>query len=245
MKNYFSVQNKIVVVTGAGSGNGLSISMGLIEAGAIVIRVDKNFPDGLNEKSCDILCDLSSRQEIDCLTEKIKSMFSRIDGLVNNAGVSLSAENPYSEYENYQSTMDVNLHAAFYLTSGMLSLMLENGGSVVNITSLGAHLGFPGNPSYQIAKAGLAQFTRALSRDWAHKGIRANNICPGYIKTNMTRKSFENSDLNSERVKRMLIKRWGEPDDLVAPTIFLLSEGSGYITGIDLVVDGGWMANGL
>lgn len=245
MKNYFSVENKIVVVTGGGSGNGLAISRGLIDAGAKVVRVDQSFANKLDQSCTDIICDLSSRQQIMHLAENIKMSFPNIDGLVNNAGVSLFSKNPYDDFDVYQKTISINLHAAFYLTSHLIDLMLRKGGAIVNITSLGAHLGFPDNPAYQIAKAGLSQFTKAISKDWAHQGIRANNICPGYIKTNMTKGSYENPERNAERVSRMLIKRWGEPNDLVAPVIFLLSEGSSYITGIDLHVDGGWMINGL
>ncbi len=118
-------------------------------------------------------------------------------------------------------------------------------GSIVNITSLGAKLGFPNNPSYQMTKSALQQLTKAIAYDWSPKGIRINNICPGYIKTKMTEKSFNDEVLNKDRLDRMLIKRWGEPEDLVGPTVFLLSNASSYITGSDVVVDGGWLSGGL
>ena len=117
-------------------------------------------------------------------------------------------------------------------------------GSIINITSLGAELAFPNNPAYQISKAGLRQLTKAIARDWGEFGIRANNIYPGYIKTEMTSKSFADAELNQQRKNKTLMKRWGESTDLIGPVVFLTSEASSYITGTDIYVDGGWTANG-
>ena len=124
-------------------------------------------------------------------------------------------------------------------------IMAKNkSGSIINITSLGAELGFPNNPSYQMSKAGLRQLTKALARDWGEFGIRANNIYPGYIKTAMTTKSFNDRKLNNQRSDNTLLKRWGEPEDLIGPALFLVSDASSYMTGTDIYVDGGWTANG-
>jgi NAD(P)-dependent dehydrogenase (short-subunit alcohol dehydrogenase family) len=121
----------------------------------------------------------------------------------------------------------------------------QKSGSIVNITSLGAKLGFPDNPAYQISKAALQQLTKSISYDWGAKGIRANNICPGYIKTKMTEGGFNDVDMNKTRLNRMLIKRWGNPSDLIGPVVFLLSDASSYMTGGDLAVDGGWLSGGI
>jgi NAD(P)-dependent dehydrogenase (short-subunit alcohol dehydrogenase family) len=119
----------------------------------------------------------------------------------------------------------------------------ERTGAIVNITSLGAELGFAGNPSYQISKAGLRQMTKALAKDWGAFGIRVNNLCPGYIQTSMTQKSFDDPILHAARKNKTVLGRWGKSEDLVGPAIFLLSEASSYITGTDLYVDGGWTSN--
>jgi NAD(P)-dependent dehydrogenase (short-subunit alcohol dehydrogenase family) len=108
---------------------------------------------------------------------------------------------------------------------------------------LGAELGFAGNPSYQISKAGLRQMTKALAKDWGAFGIRVNNLCPGYIQTSMTQKSFDDPILHAARKNKTVLGRWGKSEDLVGPAIFLLSEASSYITGTDLYVDGGWTSN--
>mgnify|MGYP001274054315 FL=1 len=122
---------------------------------------------------------------------------------------------------------------------------MKKGGSIINVTSLGSVLGFPDNPSYVSSKGGLKMLTKSLAVDLGKKGIRVNNLLPGYMKTAMTKKSFMNKDLKEERDKRIIINRWGNSTDLIGPCIFLASDSSSYITGSDILVDGGWIAKGL
>jgi NAD(P)-dependent dehydrogenase (short-subunit alcohol dehydrogenase family) len=240
--SYFSVSNRVVVITGSNRGNGFAIANGLSNAGAKVVRIDINFDNKLNTE--DIEFDLTNQTKIKSLIENISKKYGRIDALVNNAGVSIASANPYADESTYEKTLSVNLHAAFAMCSAVCPIMANHkSGSIVNITSLGAELAFPNNPSYQISKAGLRQLTKALARDWGESGIRANNICPGYINTAMTATSFADKELHLKRKNNTLMKRWGESKDLVGPTIFLISEASSYITGTDIYVDGGWTAN--
>lgn len=176
---------------------------------------------------------------------KIVSDYGRIDALVNNAGISISSDYPYSDLETYNKTISVNLTSAFLLCGAVCPIMASQlKGAIVNITSIGAQLGFPDNPAYQVSKAGLRQLTKAVARDWGSSGVRANNICPGYIATRMTEKSYKDQTLHSQRLSQTLLKRWGQPIDLVGATIFLISDASEYMTGSDLYIDGGWTANG-
>jgi NAD(P)-dependent dehydrogenase (short-subunit alcohol dehydrogenase family) len=242
-EDLFSIKSKQIVVTGSNRGNGLAIATGLIQHGAKVLRIDRHFDSDIG--AIDIVFDLSNIDLLPELYSQIYKAFNRVDGLVNNAGISLASSKPYEDLGVFKQTLGVNLDATFRLTSMLLENMSINGGSVINITSLGAELGFPNNPSYQISKAGLRQMTKAIAKDWGHKNIRANNICPGYIRTKMTEKSFNDPEMNRQRLDRMLLNRWGESSDLVGPVIFLISDASSYITGSDIYVDGGWMANGL
>ena len=142
--------------------------------------------------------------------------------------------------------LSVNLLTAYNLSSKVCKIMSKRKkGSVINITSLSAERGFKGNPSYQVSKAGLKQLTKALACDWGQKNIRINNVCPGYIKTPMTMKSFKSPKLKKIRDARMILKRWGKPNDLVGPCIFLASDASSYMTGSDIFVDGGWLVKGM
>ena len=118
-------------------------------------------------------------------------------------------------------------------------------GSIINITSINAEFGFPNNPAYVASKGGLKLLGKSLARDWGKYGIRINNLGPGYIITKMTEKSFKNKKTRLDRQKNTMLNRWGEPEDLVGPCIFLASDASSYVTGQDIYVDGGWTANGI
>jgi len=247
MDDIFDVKNKVVVVTGSGRGNGKAIAEGFSERGSLVCSIDMNFEE-IPEK-CEnyytIEFDLRSLTKIPELVKNIYSKYGSIDVLVNNAGVSLSGENPYAE-EILENTLNINLKAAYMISYHVgLFMSRKKAGSIINITSLGSELGFPDNPSYQVSKAALKQLTKALAVDFGKYGIRVNNLCPGYILTSMTKKSYDNKTLREERSKRMILDRWGTPKDLVGACIFLSSNASSYVTGTDIYVDGGWTAKGL
>ena len=245
LKKIFSIDEKVVIVTGSNRGNGLAIASGLKELGANVIRIDLSFDISNEIGTHDIKFDLRETKQIKDIVKGVHKKFGKIDGLVNNAGVSLSSKNPYNDLNSYFRTLELNLNASFNMCAAVSPFMIaKNKGSIVNITSLGAERGFPNNPSYQISKAGLRQATKAMAKDWGSYNVRVNNICPGYIKTKMTEESFKDPQKYEERLKNMILKRWGTPQDLVGPVAFLLSESSSYITGSDLYVDGGWICNG-
>ena len=248
----FDIRNKTIIVTGGNSGIGLVISKSLIEYGAAVIRLDKKFNSKTfkvlkkNKSNLDIEIDLSDTKKIPKLLKNIKQNFNKIDGLINCHGITKEIDVNTDLSENFDETINNNLKSTFVLSSLVCKQMSKkNGGSVVNITSLGAHLGFPNNPSYQMSKAGVRQLTKSLAIDWGKKLVRVNNICPGYIKSTMTMKSYKNSRTYKKRLDRMMLNRWGTPEDIVGATIFLISDASSYITGSDIYVDGGWVAKGL
>ena len=136
--------------------------------------------------------------------------------------------------------------APFQLSKRFAKMMKEQGsGSIINITSIGAELGFPNNPAYVAAKGALKQLTKSLAVDLGQFGIRVNSIGPGYFKTDMTQSSWNDPQLQKDRTRHTILGRWGEPDDLTGAVIFLASDASSYITGQDLYVDGGWLAKGL
>lgn len=250
-KNIFSVEGLSVLVTGAARGNGLAMAEAFYNAGAKVCFLDQLEDvisvvrpldsDRAYALPMSLLSEADCRKAVDLVVEK----FSTIDVLLNNLGVTLESSIPYSA-EILEKTLTINLKLAFFLSAAAVEKMKVNkNGSIINITSLGAELGFPGNPSYQISKAALRQLSRALAYDYGSFNIRVNNICPGYLKTKMTEKSYADPDKRKARSDHMMLPRWGEPQDLVGPALFLASEASSYITGTDIYVDGGWMAKGL
>jgi len=247
----FSVENKVVIVTGAARGNGRAIAEGFLEKEAIVYFFDimQNVKSVVaserNSKAHAIVGDLRNKDDIISLVNFVMEKSGRIDVLINNAGISCQSDDCYNE-ERWDLTLEVNLKGAFLLSVRVCEIMKEQRqGSIINITSLGAELGFPGNPSYVASKGGLKQLTKAMAVDLAQYNVRVNNVCPGYFITDMTRDSYNNPELREARNNRMMLSRWGNPHDLAGPCIFLASEASSYITGIDLIVDGGWTAKGL
>jgi len=231
MKNLFSLEDKTIIVTGAFGGNGGAISDGLEGMGANVVKADLPQYDVTRVKDIVKLVDIAF------------SISNRIDGLVNCAGVTYG--NELFEYtdEDWEKTYKINLKAPYELSRLVADKMKKNGGSIINITSLNSELAFPNNPAYVAFKGGLKQLTKSLALDLGKYNIRVNNIGPGYIKTNMTKKSWK---YNRKKIEeRTMLGRWGNPTDLIGASIFLLSEASSYITGQDIYVDGGWLAKGF
>lgn len=242
VKNLFKLYNRKIIITGANSGIGLELSKSLISLKAILIRIDIKFTNKL--QCADYVADLRERIQVEEVFKKISKKYGNINGLVNCAGISVASKNPYFDNSYYENTLSSNLKSAFLVTAETCKIMKKNG-SVVNITSLGAEQSFPDNPAYQVSKAGLKQLTKAFARDYSKFGIRFNNICPGYIKSKMTIKSYSNPGTKKIRSNRTLLNIWGKPFDLVGPVIFLLSDASKYMTGTDVYVDGGWLAKGI
>ena len=241
---------KIAVVTGASSGNGLKITTKLVEAGANCVAIDiKPFPkaekDELGKRVQYIKLDLNSNDLLKNIeTSKIINI-PKIDYLINNAGITIGNSLLNYKYTDWANTLNINLTSIFLLTQYFVKHGINEGGSVVNIGSLASELGFPGNVAYCASKGGVKQLTKALAVELAHSDIRVNSVCPGYIKTNMTSKSWKDEALRAQRSERMLLKRWGESEDVANACLFLCSELSSYITGQEVYVDGGWLAKGL
>ena len=243
IEKIFNIKNKNIIVAGSNSGIGLQVAKSLIQAKARVIRIDKFFSNHLLSK--DYICDIVDETEVNKVIQKINRKYKKIDGLVNCVGVTIASKNPYKDLKAFSKTLDVNLKGAFNLCSNYCENLNTKKSSVINITSLGASVAFPLNPSYQASKAGLKQLTKAFARDFAKNGIRFNSICPGYFKTKMTKKSFNNPIEKRLRDSRMLLNRWGKVEDIAGGVIFLLTDASSYITGTEIKIDGGWLANGL
>jgi NAD(P)-dependent dehydrogenase (short-subunit alcohol dehydrogenase family) len=179
------------------------------------------------------------------LLKKISEDGHKLNVLVNAAGIT----NPSKAEDTlikFKKTLDVNLVAVYEICLLAIPYLKgSDGGSIINITSIGSKMGFPGNPGYVASKGGLRMLTKALANDLGADNIRVNNLAPGYIKTDMTKLSYENEEMNLARRERTLLDRWGAIDDIVGAAIYLASDASSYVTGSDIFVDGGWTAKGL
>jgi len=246
IQELFSLENKVIAVTGASRGIGLEIAKAYSSCGAITIGMGRTKIDSAAMNMQYVKCDITIEESVAEDFSSIQSKYGRLDVLVNAAGITNSSPYLLKPLEVLKETLATNLLAT-YNTSELASKIMANngGGSIVNITSIASLQGFPNNPAYVASKGGVSAMSKALALDYAPLGIRVNCVAPGYIHTAMTHNSYSNNEKNAERVARMMIKRWGCPSDLVGASIFLASNASAYITGIELVVDGGWTAKGI
>lgn len=238
------MSNLIAIITGSEGQIGKALVTGFEKHGYKVWTIDKVASTSKSFRHSRV--DLTSREQVDSLVSDVLEEPGPISVLINAAGISIASEDPFSD-EVLQTNLDVNLRAPFLISGSLIKKNIELGLplSIINITSLGATFGFPGNPSYQVSKAALGALTKALSVDYAKFSIRVNNLVPGYIKSGMTHGSWNNPQLREARTARTSIGRWGDPGEIVGPALFLAGPESLYITGTDLYVDGGWSSKGL
>jgi len=255
IEKLFSLHGYRAVVTGAARGNGRAIAKALARAGAKLALIDRDkapLGDAVREirelgpEVDGVVCDLGEPEGIGRLAQEIANRWDSVDVLVNNAGITIPGELASYSRDVWETTIAVNLRAPFLLVQAILPLLEKGAGkSVINITSLNAELGFPGNPAYAASKGGLKQLTKSMAVDLGRQGIRVNAIGPGYIKTPMTEASWDDPASRTARADRTILGRWGIPEDLAGAALFLASPASAYVTGITIYVDGGWLAKGL
>ncbi|MGD6943202.1 2-dehydro-3-deoxy-D-gluconate 5-dehydrogenase KduD [Cytobacillus gottheilii] len=247
--DYFSLKGKTALVTGARTGIGQAISIGLAAAGAHVLLLGHR--DNLQETQTKIeeiggtydtiLIDLS---KVDTIREKLKPIIEKhdIDILVNNAGVIYREPAVDFNEQEWMRVIDVNVNSIFVLSQEIGRGMVERGsGKIINIASL---LSFQGGifvPAYTASKHAVVGLTKALANEWAGKGVQVNAIAPGYIETNNTEAIRNDEQRNKSILERIPAGRWGEADDLAGAAVFLSSKASEYVNGHVLVVDGGWL----
>lgn len=250
LNNPFSLAGKKAIVTGAASGIGQAIAIGLAEAGAELLLLGHR--SNMEETSAriaeaggssrEVLIDLG---DLDSLERKYQELVGDepIDILVNNAGIIW--REPAAEYTSskWHEVINVNLHAVFQLSQLVGKGMLEREqGKIINIASL---LSFQGGilvPAYTASKHAVAGLTKALANEWASRNVQVNAIAPGYIATANTKAIREDAERNQSILSRIPAGRWGEASDLAGAAVFLASSASNYVNGHVLAVDGGWLA---
>ncbi|MCK4807335.1 MAG: beta-ketoacyl-ACP reductase [Candidatus Aegiribacteria sp.] len=235
---------RLAVVTGAARGIGYSISEKLVRSGWSVAGCDvleddlMTASDKLGDSFSPWVLDIADEGAVRETTGRIEKELGPVFGLVNNAGVTRDGLIMRMEKNDWDLVLNVNLTGAFLMCRAFSRGMLrQKEGSIVNISSVVALLGAPGQVNYVSTKAGLLGLTRALSREFAARNIRVNAVAPGFIETEMTRELSEK--VREDYANRVPMKRMGQPENIADAVHFLLDDISSYITGVVLPVDGG------
>jgi 2-deoxy-D-gluconate 3-dehydrogenase len=250
MNSLFDLTGKVAVVTGGSTGLGAGMSLGLAEAGAEVVLVDRVASTeterqikALGRQSLVVVADLSKRESPQEIIKTVIDKFGRVDILINNAGIIRRTPAVDFSEKDWDEVMMINSRSAFFMCQlAGREMMKQKRGKIINVASL---LSFQGGilvPSYAASKAAIAQITKALANEWAQYGININAIAPGYMATNNTKALREDAVRSKAILDRIPAARWGLPDDLKGAAIFLASSASDYVNGHVLVVDGGWLA---
>lgn len=254
LNELFSLEKKVVMVTGAAGGIFSEISKGLAEIGGEMVLCDRN-ASGLKAVEAEIRAgggradsvemDLLSLDSIRACVDRVIAEHGRIDVLINGAGVNKRVKVLEGDEETYEFIMGINLKAVHFLSQAVARHMKEmGGGSIVNITSYNAVSMLGGCGVYGMSKSGVAALTRAQAIEWAEFGIRSNAIAPGHISTPLTVPLWGDPVRSKYLLDRIAMNRAGTPEDLLGMTILLASDASRYMSGMMYVVDGGCLAGG-
>ena len=249
MLEQFSLKGKKAIITGGARGLSYGMAEGLHDAGAEVALVDvldlvhesATQLGAAGEKVYGIQANLDGRENIEKGFNKAVEALGTVDILINGAGVQHrcnAADFPVSEWER---VLNINLFTTFHMCQLSGRWMIEKGyGRIINVASMLAFFGGVMIPAYAASKGGVAQLTKALSNEWAGKGVNVNAIAPGYMETDLTATMRQFPDQIQDITRRIPIGRWGKPDDMKGICVFLASEAAKYITGTVIAVDGGY-----
>jgi 2-deoxy-D-gluconate 3-dehydrogenase len=248
--NLFDLTGKTAMVTGASGGLGQAMALGLAEAGANIIAVSSSesvktveVVRALGREAQFIVADLGNEELLEGVVSQALGLFGGIDILINNAGI--IRRNPAASHsrQDWHDVIDLNLNSVFFLCQLAGEHMIARGsGKIINIASMLTYQGGINVPGYTASKHGVAGITKALANEWAGKGVQINAIAPGYMMTNNTAPIIADENRYRSITERIPAGRWGTPEDLKGPAVFLASSASDYMNGHVLSVDGGWLA---
>jgi 2-deoxy-D-gluconate 3-dehydrogenase len=246
----FDLTGRTALVTGCRRGIGKAIAVALAEAGADIIGVSQSLAPGSEVDAeisaagrtfTPIQADLSRREQVYDMLGQVSGR--QIDILVANAGSNRRHEAADYPDDDWDLLIELNLTSQFILAREIGKTMLTRGrGKMIFTASLLTFQGGIRVPAYAASKGGIGSLVKALSNEWAGRGIQVNGLAPGYIATDNTQALQDDTVRNQEILTRIPAGRWGTPEDMAGPAVFLASPGSDYVSGAILVADGGWMA---
>ncbi|PYH93564.1 2-deoxy-D-gluconate 3-dehydrogenase [Aspergillus ellipticus CBS 707.79] len=252
----FSLQHTTALVTGGTRGIGQQMAIALAEAGSDVILVQrdttntetKHILESLGRKATIYTADLSSKASVSALTPTILADGHDINILINCAGIQRRHPSHLFPDNDWDEVLQTNLTTVFTLCRDIGAYMLartpdayNHRGSIINVASLVSFQGGLTVPAYASAKGGVSQLTKALSNEWAGRGINVNAVAPGYVATEMNTALLNDEQRAKSILERIPAGRWARPEDFKGVTVFLASRASAYVSGAVVLVDGGWM----
>jgi 2-deoxy-D-gluconate 3-dehydrogenase len=249
------VDGRTALVTGAGSGLGQAIAIGLAQAGATVALTELPGREAAAAQTVQTIeaagqragawaLDVTHLAMIGAVVGQVLERFGRIDILVNNAGINIPKLALDVTEQDWNRVLDINLKGAFFVAQAAArqALIPQGGGKIINIASQNGVVGFHHRAAYCSSKAGLVNLTRVLALEWAQHGINVNAVGPTFIDTPLTRPMFEDKAFRDEVVGRIPLGRIGRPEDVAGAVVYLSSPAADLVTGHTLLVDGGWTA---
>ena len=247
-----SLAGKTALITGASRGLGRAMAVSLAAEGARIALVARD-AQRLNAVKAEIenaggqanvfIADVTAEDAVASLEQEVSRDAGKVQILINNAGINIRKNLTEFSLAEWRSVMDTNLTSVFLMCRAFVPHMRGTGyGRVINMTSIMSHISLPGRAAYSSSKAALLGLNRALALELAPEGITVNGISPGPIGTEMNLPIMENAELNAQFVANIPAGRWGKVEEIGELARYLCSEAAGFITGTDIIIDGGWCA---
>lgn len=242
--------DKVVIVTGAGSGIGAATARRFATEGALVVLAGRT-QDKLDRVAADLqagrflvrVTDVSQQSEVEALVADTVRQFGRLDVLVNNAGVAVEGKITETSADDWRKVMSTDLDGVYYGCRAAIPELIITGGSIVNVASVSGLGGDWGLSIYNAAKGAVCNFTRALAMDHGRDGIRVNAVCPSLTRTGMTEDMYQKPELMARFAERIPLGRGAEPEEVADVIAFLASHDARFVNGVNLPVDGGLTAS--
>ena len=242
-----TLPGRVAVVTGAARGIGDAVAQSLVAAGATVISLDVDVPDGQRPGIRDAVVDVADEAQVKQGFAEIDEREGGVDILVNNAGIQRIGATDTMSVGTWDSVVATHLRGAFLCSRAVIPRMrARGGGAIVSVSSVAAFQGLPGRGPYSAAKAGLLGLTRSMAVELAAAGIRVNAVAPGFTLTPLMQQALDDGSLTEEwMTQRLPLGRIARPEEIASTVLFLAGPSASYVTGQCLVVDGGWSIQGI